>query len=190
MKIYTRKGDSGQTALFGGERVSKAAIRVEAYGTLDELNAALGACLVELGADRAGVPIAESLRAVQSDLFALGAELATPPGAVAGGALLDETRVQLLEDWIDALDSKLPPLTQFILPGGTAGGAALHAARTICRRAERRVVALGDTDQVRPLAVTYLNRLSDWLFVAARATNQSAGVTDTHWQPERTDGER
>ncbi len=183
MKVYTRGGDRGETSLFGGERVAKDAPRVEAYGAVDELNAAVGVAMVELeeGSDLRGW-----LTRVQSSLFDLGGELATPDVEARSGAAKAFPRVatsdvQALEGWIDALDLELEPLRAFVLPGGTRAAAALHLARTICRRAERRVVALAQHDAVAPLTVEYLNRLSDFLFTAARAANARAGVVEPRW---------
>lgn len=181
MKIYTKTGDRGETGLFGGARVSKASARVDAYGTLDELNAHLGACRAH------GLPaeVDEVLAAVQVDLFALGAELATTPGKEASLSIarLGDGDIARLEGAIDASEGALEPLRAFILPGGTAGASALHVARTVCRRAERGLVALGDAEPVRGEAVVYLNRLSDLLFSLARLTNLRAGVDDVPWAP-------
>lgn len=181
MKIYTKTGDSGDTGLFGGGRVPKDDLRVAAYGDVDELNSALG--LV-----RATEPEAlgdELLEAIQRDLFAMGGHLATPdPDKVRAAlekATLAETRVQAMEDAIDAADAELPPLRAFILPGGTAKAAALHLARTVCRRAERSVVRLAGAAQVPALFLVYLNRLSDLLFTLARLANHRAGRTDVTW---------
>jgi cob(I)alamin adenosyltransferase len=179
MKIYTKTGDGGETSLFGNIRVSKADARVDAYGEVDEVNACLGA------ARAAGVDgeIGAALEAIQKDLFAIGARLADPTSRIAprvAKAAVGEQDVQRLEGIIDRLESELPPLRRFILPGGGPAGAALHLARTVCRRAERRVIALG-ADAVEPILVVYLNRLSDLLFVMARAVNHRAGVADIEW---------
>jgi cob(I)alamin adenosyltransferase len=176
--LYTRTGDTGETALFDGTRVSKADARVDAYGEIDELNGALGA------ARAAGVDaeIAGVLDHLQRDLFALGAMLADPSHRIASRvtkAGLGESDVHRLEGWIDAFDGEVPPLRRFILPGGCPGGAALHLARTICRRAERRVVAM--VEPPPPEAVVYLNRLSDLLFAMARAVNHRAGAPEAEW---------
>ena len=180
-KIYTRTGDAGDTALFGGGRVGKDDVRVDAYGDVDELNAALGlARAIELmpRVDNVLVP-------VQHDLFAIGALLATPDRGrmqeQLAKARLDEARVAELEAAIDAGDAELEPLKAFILPGGTAKAAALHVARTVCRRAERRVVALAREVEVPALVVMYLNRLSDLLFVLARVANRRAGAGEAEW---------
>lgn len=183
MKIYTRTGDTGDTALFGGGRVPKADARVEAYGAVDELNAVLGWALLQLRDDW----LRTRLPAVQDDLFALGAHLATPPAREGRRAPqlppLPVERAAEMEQWMDEASGSLPELRSFILPGGTAGGAALHVARTVCRRAERRVVALAAGDVVAPEILVYLNRLSDFLFIAARRENQEAGVPERPWKP-------
>jgi cob(I)alamin adenosyltransferase len=179
MKIYTKTGDSGETSLFGNTRVSKADARVDAYGEVDEINACLGAVRAA-GVD---ADIASALEAIQQDLFALGARLADPSARIAARvtkAAIGESDVQRLEEIIDRLENELPPLRRFILPGGAPAGAALHVARTVCRRAERRVVALG-ADAVEPILLAYLNRLSDLLFVAARVVNHRAGVPEVEW---------
>jgi cob(I)alamin adenosyltransferase len=176
VKIYTKTGDRGDTGLFGGTRVSKADPRVEAYGAVDETNAALG------HARAAGVPpaIDAMLAHIQRDLFALGAQLAD--GRAASAKPLDKMQlgdadIARLEGWIDELEATLPPLRKFILPGGSPGGAALHLARTVSRRAERRMVTLGaDSTQL-----IYINRLSDLLFVIARAVNQQNATPETEW---------
>ena len=179
MKLYTRTGDSGETALFDGTRVSKADPRVDAYGEVDELNAVLGIA-------RAAGPDSEldaRLARLQQDLFALGARLADPASRIASrvtkAAITDED-VARLEGWIDRADAEVPPPKRFILPGGSPLAAALHLARTICRRAERHVVALGP-DAVEPVLVVYLNRLSDLLFVLARLANHRAHVAEPEW---------
>ena len=189
MKIYTRTGDEGDTGLFGGGRVPKDHVRVEAYGAVDELNAALGLAIVPLAAD--GEPeLVGRLRRVQEDLFAIGADLAAPAPEDGGGNRahippLPADRIPEMEGWMDAAEERLEPLRDFILPGGTEGAARLHLARTVCRRAERRVVALARVARVDPTVVRYLNRLSDLLFVLARAVNQRAGTPDTRWEPRR-----
>ena len=179
MKIYTRTGDGGETALLGGTRVSKADPRVAAYGDVDELNAWLG--FVRAGADDPG--LTAMVEHIQRDLFAIGARLADPSGSVADRmektAVTDED-VQQLEKWIDTLETELPPLRRFILAGGSASGASLHVARTVSRRAERSVVALG-RDQVERQILVYLNRLSDLLFVMARVATRRAGAPELEW---------
>ena len=180
MKIYTRTGDAGGTALFGGTRVSKDNPRVAAYGDVDELNACLGSVRAqgELPGDVAGI-----LEHIQKDLFALGARLADPRQAVgdrAAKAALGDADVQRLEEWIDRFDVELPPLRRFILPGGGRAGAGLHLSRTVCRRAERSIVALG-TGAVEAPLLAYINRLSDLLFVLARAVNHRSGHPEVEW---------
>ena len=179
MKIYTKTGDAGETSLFGNARVSKADPRVDAYGEVDEVNACLGAALaVGVGDDIAAV-----LATVQKDLFAVGARLADPSSRIAARvtkAAVTAEQIELLEKTIDRLETELAPLRRFILPGGSPAGALLHLARTVCRRAERRVVALG-ADAVEPGVIIYLNRLSDLLFVMARAVNHRAGIPETEW---------
>ena len=184
MKIYTRKGDGGVTGLFGGGRVPKAHVRVEAYGDVDELNAALGMAVSAVADEE----IRAWLSRIQHDLFSLGASLAAP-GAEDGSArpstpLLPTARVREMEDWIDAASAETPPLRNFILPGGTEGAAALHMSRTICRRAERAVVRLTLQEAADPLVLKYLNRLSDLLFALARLENHRAGVADLLWEKE------
>jgi cob(I)alamin adenosyltransferase len=182
VKIYTRTGDGGETALFGAGRVAKNHPRVEAMGGVDELNAAIGWAISELSVDRSR----ERLRSVQHELFSIGAELATPPAGP--GRVRPETpeiqqeSIDSLERWIDEMDAELSPLRAFVLPGGTPGAAALHLARTVCRRAERAVVALAETDPVRDQVLAYLNRLSDLLFTAARLENLRAGEADMEWR--------
>ena len=179
MKIYTKTGDSGETSLFDNTRVSKADARVDAYGEVDEMNACLGAARAA-GVDAETSALIETL---QKDLFALGARLADPSSRIAGRvtkASIGEADVQRLEQAIDRLESTLPPLRRFILPGGSPAGALLHLARTVCRRAERRVIGLGP-GAVDPILVVYLNRLSDLLFVMARAVNHRAGAPETEW---------
>jgi cob(I)alamin adenosyltransferase len=185
LKIYTKTGDSGDTGLFGGTRVSKADPRVAAYGDVDELNAYLGfARATLLGAD--DTELAAMVERIQRDLFALGARLADPGHKFADRvtkAAVTGADITRLEEWIDALESTLPPLRRFILAGGSQPGAALHVARTICRRAERAMVGLraGDTDAFESDLLTYINRLSDLLFVMARRANQRAGTPEIEW---------
>lgn len=181
MSIYTKTGDGGETGLFGGGRVPKSDPRVAAYGTVDELNAALGIAV-------ATAPIAfehDLLEGIQRDLFAIGGRLASPnPTKVAKAlakATLDDARVAELEAAIDRADAEIPELTAFILPGGTPKAAHLHYARTVCRRAEREIVALAATTDVPPVILKYMNRLSDLLFTVARLANHRAGVTDRPW---------
>jgi cob(I)alamin adenosyltransferase len=178
VKIYTRTGDSGQTSLFGGERVSKADPRVDAFGDVDELNAWLGLCRAA-SLDR---DLDELVTHIQRDLFAMGAQLADPAEQVAARvtkAGLGADDVTRLEDAIDHLEAEIPPLRRFILAGGSIAGAALHVARTVCRRAERRMVSLAPP--VDPALLQYVNRLSDLLFVLARVVNHRARLPETEW---------
>lgn len=174
MKIYTRGGDHGETSLFGGERVAKDDVRIAAYGTVDELNSFVGLAR----ATWPGSPIDEQLSAVQHDLFEVGAQLASPGSSRFTG--VDSLRIEQLEKSIDSMEIELRPLTNFILPGGSDAAAQLHVARTVCRRAERLVVSVHDGSATT--AVTYLNRLSDYLFVAARYANRVLGVDDVTWK--------
>jgi cob(I)alamin adenosyltransferase len=180
MKIYTKTGDTGETGLFGGARLSKADARVESYGEVDELNSTLGV------ARAAGLsPSADAvLGRVQLELFDLGAELATTPGKEHNLTTprIGDTQIEALEAAIDAHDTELDPLTNFVLPGGSMAAAQLHVARGVCRRAERRVVSLAATENVRYELVRYLNRLSDLLFTLARHENHVAGVKDVLWR--------
>ena len=178
MKIYTKTGDTGDTGLFGGGRVSKDDLRVEAYGQVDELNAVLG--LVR--AENVG-PMDELLSALQAQLFTVGAILATPANSKASKAIpeIHEGWISAMEQAIDGFDRELAPLTSFILPGGTRAASLLHLARTVCRRAERRVVTLLQADAVGERVVVYLNRMSDLLFTMARAANHRAQVADVPW---------
>jgi cob(I)alamin adenosyltransferase len=179
VKIYTKTGDSGETSLFDNSRVSKADARVDAYGDVDELNACLGAVRAA-GVD---ADIADLLASIQKELFAVGARLADPSSRIAGRvtkAAVTDADISRLEEAIDRLEAGLPPLRKFILPGGSGAGSQLHLARTVCRRAERRVVGLG-AGAVEAPVIVYLNRLSDLLFVMARAVNQRAGVPEIEW---------
>jgi cob(I)alamin adenosyltransferase len=181
MKIYTRRGDGGETDLFGSGRVAKDDLRVEAYGGVDELNAALGVCAATTPEADLRVAIEE----IQRALFALGAYLATPEARhreAMGMREPSDAAIAALETRIDALETELAPLERFVLPGGTASAAALHVARTVCRRAERVAVALDRADPLAPGAIRYLNRLSDLLFVMARVANRRAGVCDVEWE--------
>jgi cob(I)alamin adenosyltransferase len=179
MKIYTKTGDAGETSLFDNTRVSKADARVDAYGEVDEVNACLGAARAAgLDADLAAV-----IEPIQKDLFALGARLADPSARIADRvkkAAITGADIERLEQTIDRLENEVPPLRRFILPGGSPAGALLHLSRTVCRRAERRVIGLG-ADAVEPILVVYLNRLSDLLFVMARAANHRARMPETEW---------
>lgn len=189
MKIYTRTGDSGRTGLFGGGRVPKDHLRVEAYGSVDELNAVIGRSIVDVADARVG----ERLRTIQQDLFRIGAVLARPPASegrrTPASPDVPVERVAEMEGWIDSATGELEPLQNFIVPGGTSGAAALHHARTVCRRAERRVVSLSDQMEVGDGILRYLNRLSDLLFTFARLENARAGRRDVVWRPPGERGE-
>jgi cob(I)alamin adenosyltransferase len=181
MKIYTRTGDDGTTGLIGGDRVRKSDRRLECYGTVDELNAAIG--LVAVTADQG---LLAMLSQVQSELFVIGSYLAAPendPTAQKYLPPMDEDMIGRLEMQIDQAEAVLPPLKNFILPGGSETAARLHLARTVCRRAERLITAFAQDRPVHGVIVTYLNRLSDWLFVQARLANHAAGVADVPWVP-------
>jgi cob(I)alamin adenosyltransferase len=178
MKIYTRTGDEGTTGLYGGGRVLKNDIRIAACGTVDELNACLGVCrATDLPED-----VVTLLGRLQHEMFALGAELASPGGAAPGAILLDDADVAEVEAAIDRFEAELPPLKTFVLPGGSTASAMLHVARAVGRRAEREVIALAQKETVRPAAIIYLNRVSDLLFVLARYANRFAGVGDVLWE--------
>ncbi len=174
-RIYTRTGDRGTTGLSGGQRIAKDSPRVEAMGTVDELNSHLGL----LRAEALPAALAAALQRIQNDLFDLGGELSWP-----GHTLLAQARIDELEQSLDALNARLPPLREFILPAGGRAAAQCHVARSVCRRAERRLVALAaaEPDGVAPTALAYLNRLSDWLFVAARVLAREAGEGEVYWQ--------
>lgn len=175
MKIYTRGGDRGETSLLGPGRVRKDDPRIEAYGTVDELNSVIGAAR----STWPGSPLDPQLAAIQADLFEVGAFLA----AVGGGfETVSQPRIDALEHGIDTMEEDLEPLRSFILPGGAPAAAQLHLARTVCRRAERRIVGLERDDEQHRTSVAYLNRLSDFLFVAARWTNHKLGVEDVPWR--------
>ena len=179
MKIYTRTGDDGTTGLLGSGRVPKCSPRVEAYGSVDELNAVLG---VARALDREGW-LGEELATIQSRLFNLGAELAAPePAALERLERIAESDVEALEHSIDRLEADLPPLRNFVLPAGSPLAAQLHFARAVCRRAERRLVELQQKEAVEPRLVRHLNRLGDLLFVMARWCNRRAGVAETEWR--------
>jgi cob(I)alamin adenosyltransferase len=179
MKIYTKTGDDGETGLWGGQRVRKDAIRVRAYGDVDELNATLG-ILRTWGPSS---DIDACLARIQSELFVLGADLATP-GEASNIPRVKDAYITALEQEIDQFETELTPLKQFILPGGTQAAAYAHLARTVCRRAERETVMLADSEgeSINVAVVPYLNRLSDWLFVVGRLINARAGVSDVPWQ--------
>ena len=180
MKIYTRRGDAGETDLFGGGRVAKDHDRVVAYGAVDELNASLGVAAAASSQEDVRARVAE----IQSTLFDLGSYLATPDAerhAKAGLPDIGDAEVEALERAIDAFEKELEPLRRFVLPGGTAAASAFHVARTVCRRAEREAVRLDRSESLAPPCLRYLNRLSDLLFVLARLENRRAGVPDVEW---------
>lgn len=185
-KIYTKTGDKGETALYGGTRVSKASARVEAYGTIDELNAFIGVAKSHID-DKDCV---EQLAKIQYDLFTLGSEAATPLDKIylANGksrllVTIKEEDISGLEVWMDKMDESLEPLQFFILPGGGKAATFLHVARTICRRAERGMVFLNETEEVRPELIKYLNRLSDYLFIMARYVSMLDNEREEYWNP-------
>jgi cob(I)alamin adenosyltransferase len=193
-KVYTKFGDGGQTMLASGDRVDKDDLRIEAYGTVDELNAVLGLVRLEIAREPGKSAHADALDRIdgelgriQQELFNLGAELSTP-GAAEGTTkvLIAERHVVKLEEELDAHNDPLPPLTSFILPGGGAIGSMCHLARTVCRRAERRTVALAKTESIRPETIRYLNRLSDYLFVLGRAVAHLLGAPEPLWDPKST----
>lgn len=180
MKLYTKTGDKGETSLFGGKRVFKNNLRIDAYGTVDELNASIGVALAESTSQ----DTEQTLRKIQNDLFILGGDLATPLTELKVN--IPRTKNELidnLEAEIDRYDSKVGALKNFILPGGTKASALLHLSRTVCRRAERKVVALSSLEQINEEIVKYLNRLSDLLFVLARFENSVNDVPDDEWYP-------
>lgn len=180
MKIYTKKGDEGETSLYGGQKVSKSSLRIASYGTVDELNSILGMVLAEK-------PTAKTerlLKIVQEQLFVLGADLATPISKEVRINRISEKEVEFLESSIDDMETYLPALKNFILPGGTKAGASIHYARTVCRRAERLTVECSDDEEISPLSLIYLNRLSDFLFVLGRFENYSTNTEETPWIPK------
>lgn len=182
-RIYTRTGDTGETGLLGGRRVSKDDLRIEACGSVDELNAAIG--LVR--SQEVDAEVDRHLARVQEELFCVGSQLAAPPRSEARSAIpaVEAAWSEELERAIDGWEKEVPQLTRFLLPGGSRSGAALHAARCACRRAERRVVALHRQAKVGETVLVYLNRLSDFLFVAARVVNHRAKVPEALWEPKR-----
>ncbi|MFA5829791.1 MAG: cob(I)yrinic acid a,c-diamide adenosyltransferase [Candidatus Gracilibacteria bacterium] len=209
MKIYTKTGDQGQTGLMGGKRVSKNSPRIKAIGQVDELNAALGLVRAHIDSFNASpanlqsqnpakewAKVSKILRQIQHDLFSLGADLATPsdfpsPSSISSVAnhaphpqipRIHPAQIKQLENWIDELDTKLPPLKNFILPGGSIQAAHLHLARTICRRTERAIISLQTKEKINEQIVPYLNRLSDLLFILARFVNQLQKITEEKWQ--------
>jgi cob(I)alamin adenosyltransferase len=191
MKIYTKTGDRGETGLFGGQRVRKDNVRVDAYGEVDELNSVIGLAVAQLAAGN-DTDLVEKLRSVQTELFTLGANLATPSPEDGGRPNayippLDAERIPEMERWIDEAESELEPLKNFVLPGGTEAAARLHLARTVCRRAERRVITLAHDAHIDENIIIYLNRLSDYLFTLARLANHRAGVEDVPWRGEKSE---
>ena len=186
MKIYTKTGDKGETSLYGGTRVSKAAARVESYGALDELNAFIGLAKAEISDEK----VLSQLQKIQFDLFTVGSEAATPTDKMflANGKsrldlLISEEEIMELERWMDDLDAELEPLQFFILPSGGKAAASIHVCRTVCRRAERAMVYLNETEEVRPELIKYLNRLSDYLFILARYISKISGEKEEYWNP-------
>ena len=184
MKIYTKTGDDGSTGLFGGDRISKDHLRIEAYGTVDETNSALGLVRTHIDSLPESTFLNALLHTLQSELFVLGADLATPNEAKVDVPRIDKNQIKNLERTIDKLQDQLPPLKHFILPGGAAITAFLHLARTTCRRAERQTVRLSHQEPINLDALTYLNRLSDLLFVLARWTNHVLNIDDEAWRPQ------
>lgn len=182
MKIYTKKGDSGDTSLFGGQRVSKSTERIEAYGNVDELNSFVGLATSFEISEKGS----EYLDRVQELLFILGADLATPPSSKTRIDRISENDIRFLEKAIDELEEDLETLKNFILPGGSQAGATLHVARTVCRRAERSAVACQKVDDISDNCIKFLNRLSDFLFVIARYENKKTGIREKPWKPERS----
>ena len=189
-KVYTRTGDAGQTGLVGGKRLPKDHPRIESYGSVDELNSVIGLALSFLakkGASKRREKLGLILEAIQQKLFDAGSELATLPGDEYEGQItLQAENVVWLEEIIDAMNEELQPLKSFILPGGTSLNAFLHQARTVCRRAERDILKLNQIDLVNPEIIKYINRLSDFLFVAGRWVTETLGETETLWQPGKS----
>ena len=186
MKIYTKTGDKGETSLYGGTRVSKAAARVESYGTLDELNAFIGLAKAEISDEK----VLSQLQKIQFDLFTVGSEAATPTDKLILGngknrldLMISEEEILELEYWMDDLDASLEPLQFFILPSGGKATASVHVCRTVCRRAERAMVHLNETEEVRQELIKYLNRLSDYLFILARYISKISGEKEEYWNP-------
>ena len=186
MKIYTKTGDKGETALYGGTRVSKASARVESYGTIDELNSFIGFAKTEITVEK----VLNQLKKIQFDLFTVGSESATPTDklTLANGKsrlslVISETEIEELENLMDDLEEELQPLQYFILPGGGKAATSLHICRTVCRRAERSLVFLNETEAVRPELIKYLNRLSDYLFVLARYMSKINNESEEYWNP-------
>lgn len=183
-RIYTKRGDAGETGLVGGQRVPKDTPRIEAYGTVDELNAFVGLAAISCAEDSRLAPLAAILRRVQHELFNLGSILATEPADVhPHQPRVTAAEIAQLEREIDSMNADLPALRSFVLPGGTGLNAELHVTRTICRRAERLVVAMAREESVPPEVIPYLNRLSDAMFVWSRWVNHVLGVTEVLWEP-------
>ena len=178
MKIYTKTGDAGETSLFGGQRIPKTNTRIDAYGTVDELNSHIGMAL-SLGVQE---EIQTLLTYLQDELFVLGADLATPPSKKAKIERISSAHITNLENRIDSFETRLEPLKFFVHPGGTPGAASLHVARTVCRRAERNCIRCGYHESINPEVIIYLNRLSDLLFILARMENQLAGIEEHKWK--------
>ena len=189
-KVYTRTGDTGQTGLVGGKRLPKDHPRIEAYGSVDELNSVIGLALSFLAkkeASKRREKLGLILESIQQKLFDTGSELATLPGDEYEGQItLQAENVVWLEEIIDAMNEELQPLKSFILPGGTSLNAFLHQARTVCRRAERDIIKLNQIDLVNPEIIKYINRLSDFIFVAGRLVTETLGETETLWQPGKS----
>ncbi|MBV7440313.1 cob(I)yrinic acid a,c-diamide adenosyltransferase [Weeksellaceae bacterium TAE3-ERU29] len=188
MKIYTKQGDKGQTSLYGGLKVSKADLRIEAYGTIDEINSVIGCIVSENTIEKYNQQLIE----IQNNLFCIGAELATPSdkletqnGKSRIGKLITENETHSLENYIDEQQKNLPQLTHFILPGGGKSSAITHLSRTVCRRAERIIVRFSEIETVRPETIQYINRLSDYLFTLARTFAKENGIEETKWIPEK-----
>ena len=186
MKIYTKTGDKGETALYGGTRVSKASARVESYGTIDELNSFIGVAKSEVNDET----VLNQLKKIQFDLFTLGSESATPTDklTLANGKsrlalMITDKEIEELENWMDDFEKELAPLQYFILPGGGRSATSLHVCRTVCRRAERSLVFLNESEEVRPEIIKYMNRLSDYLFVLARYVSKLNNESEEYWNP-------
>lgn len=185
-KVYTKTGDKGETGLYGGTRISKASARVESYGNIDELNAFIGVAKSYV----TDVRVVDQLKKIQFDLFTVGSEAATPVDKLflANGKarlplVISETEIEELENWIDAFEEELEPLQYFILPGGGKAATHFHVARTVCRRAERSMVFLNESEEVRPELIKYLNRLSDYLFVLSRYISKIDNEPEEYWNP-------
>jgi len=181
MKIYTKTGDKGETGLFGGKRVSKDDVRIEAYGTTDELNAFIGQLISQVEID----DVQKVLIAVQNDIFAIGSMLSMPADQSFDIPIVDEASIEILENAIDNMESGLEPLRNFILPSGHATISACHICRTVSRRAERRVVTLESVEEIDPTIKKYLNRLSDYFFVLSRYIAANLGINETIWKPKK-----